>query len=97
MKHNIASVMIMCPGGHQEECDRIVNIDYDIESARVVATEGCPHLLHYNEEELFGLAFDSFPEEELESRRIPRRGRRIKKINPTAVDEEGIDPYEETA
>jgi hypothetical protein len=86
--------MIMCPGYRGEECDRIVTLEYDVETAKVVGVEGCPHILEYSEPELFDLAFDAFPEEELEQRRIPRRGRHVRKHLPTAVEEEGIDEYE---
>jgi hypothetical protein len=88
MRHNIASTMIMCPGAAESRCDRIITIDYDMESGKVTA-EGCFHVNQLDDDELLNLAFDSFPSDELEKRRLPRRGRRVPKHDPR-IDEEGV-------
>ena len=87
MRHNIASTMIRCPGFEGYTCDRIVTIDYDMETGNVAA-EGCEHLVHFDDEDLVALAFDSFPTDTLD-RRLPRRGRRVPKHDPR-IDEEGL-------
>lgn len=94
MRNNIVSTMILCPGWRGEQCDRIVTIDYDVTTAKVLNAEGCPHIAHYSEPDLFDLAFDCFPQEELERRKVYRRGRHIKRQLPTAIEEEGIDDYD---
>jgi hypothetical protein len=86
MRHNIASTMIRCPGFEGYTCDRIVTIDYDMDTGRVTA-EGCQHIVHLDDDDLTNLAFDSFPTTELD-RRLPRRGRRVPKHDPR-IDEEG--------